>query len=324
MKCAWPTMKHPVWRNGEVLSERHRLAFYCEWYQDGDTFGCPVCGGASYASESESRCCRYCGHLCLESDQPALSSFTLEERVDFQSAWLVHCCSVHGEVGCNGQLPDRSFPHQILDLSVPPVKTSDMPSFLTDSLRLDRVYPTPVSRQALDVLFEEPLRIVEVVSGSEMTYLLEILEHEWFVNGSESGFWCNRDSLMEAYRAGHVFTCKIGETDRLFSDQKLRKELRECSERLFLQRCSTPRPVFLLGSWDTLVPCFLALDAKGTSIDFLWVHPVIRHRGVGEALVMSQPHVKTHIRSALPESRGFWTKMGFTYALNYKHIKRSK
>lgn len=312
-------IKQPLWRNDEPLTYRQKMAYYAEWHHDGNSkiFGCANCGGATNENLSKSRICQHCDTLCLKSDELPVSAFSIEERVNFQSAMLIWSCTIHGGLGCKEpKIPDRSKPHQELDMVVVPEQLTVMPDVCAATLSFDAVYPTSQAKAAFNFLLSLEIKVKEVTEGQTLKHLLDMLQSEMFCSGSETGFYHNRCSLMDAFKHGRLYTCWIFETDELFHNYAYRNELYKASQRLSLEH----HPIFLTGAADSLLPCFISLDEDRSHIEFLWVHTVLRRRGIGKLLVQSQGHVKKHLPWALPESRGFWDKLGFTYNLTYKVI----
>lgn len=318
-KKACHHIKQPIWRNGEVLSPRQQMAFYTEWYHTTKSklFGCPLCGGSTNESVSHTRNCRHCGHLCLPSDYMTISDFTIEERVDRQAAHLQCCCVRHGTVGCNGEQPDRSKPHQILDMSVNEQQHPVTSEWASNFMTFSKVFDTPFARKCLDTLLRQEILVEEVQSGRMLCALLDALELEFIAHGGNLGFFNNRDSLLDAWKVGKFYTCVVKENDFSWDNNKLVDQLRKCGERLLPNRLG---PQFMSGC-DFYLPCFMALSEDGKSIEYLWIHQALQNKGLGRKMVESQQLVKKHVTRALNTSRGFWDKMGFTYDLTYKHVQ---
>ena len=108
----------------------------------------------------------------------------------------------------------------------------------------------------------------------------------------ESGFLCNRISLLDAWKAGELYTLQIKETEELYTQFALRRDLAD-----FLG--STP------GSLQLPVLCW---RTDGDACKILWVAKQVRRLGLGTELVRGLTIKRA--QNIVDESRGFWERTG--------------
>ena len=108
----------------------------------------------------------------------------------------------------------------------------------------------------------------------------------------KSGFLHNRTQLLAAWkRGGKLYTLRIKETDELYDNFTLRKELAVFADP------KNPKP-----SWLNL-PVFCWRDA-GDACVMLWTAPHIRRIGLAKELL--ELLGINRVYNVLPESRSFW------------------
>lgn len=104
-----------------------------------------------------------------------------------------------------------------------------------------------------------------------------------------SGFYCNRCHILDAYTNGWLYTVYMTETEWMFYN--------------------LPRdnPIFCKGTlW--MFPCFCVFN-EHRGLDIIWTHT--RMCGNGLATFMVRELNITKVKHLLEPSLGFWSKIGF-------------
>ena len=102
-----------------------------------------------------------------------------------------------------------------------------------------------------------------------------------------SGFFHNRNDMLEAYKNGNLYGLRVNETDSMF------------------KRGARKDTVFCANSWY-LLPCFCV--RMNTTAILMWTHTRARKLGFGKKLVKLLNIEYAY--KPLPGSLGFWKKCG--------------
>jgi GNAT superfamily N-acetyltransferase len=131
-----------------------------------------------------------------------------------------------------------------------------------------------------------PITLVRIESGDDFWSIMDELKND------KSGFLCNRDIIVGAYRDRTLFGLRVAETESM---SKRNANL----DNMFAKQKDGFPSVYLL-------PCFCISECNRAII--LWVHARARLRGFGKKLV---EELKISIvDNRLPASMGFWEKCG--------------
>lgn len=118
----------------------------------------------------------------------------------------------------------------------------------------------------------------------------------------QSGFLFNRDSILDAFKKGNLYSLSVLETDEISKSQDRLDEIfcKDTLNDLFLSNYNFNN---ILSFY--LLPCFCIKNDDNCAI-ILWVHSRARNKGLGRKLVEL-----LGIRYAflpLPKSIGFWER----------------
>jgi hypothetical protein len=125
------------------------------------------------------------------------------------------------------------------------------------------------------------LYLKQITSSYEFFILFDELIHD------NSGFLYNRETILNAYIEGTLYSLKMTETDEMFADRHL-------SHPMWARMLNGNTSNYLLPSVNEAV--------------IIWVHTRIRSCHVGSILIEL---LKINYAEILPESIGFWQKCGF-------------
>lgn len=114
------------------------------------------------------------------------------------------------------------------------------------------------------------------------------LFEEMFSRNNGTGFWYNRNVILEHYGKGNMYGLQVHETEEMFRNHEVEN------------------PIFLKRSFYML-PCFCC--KIGDEADILWVAPRARKQGFGKKMVELLDVKEAH---SLPETKGFWETCGVT------------
>jgi hypothetical protein len=103
----------------------------------------------------------------------------------------------------------------------------------------------------------------------------------------KSNFICNRSSILDAYKNGNLYGLEVEETNSMYK-RGARGDSIFCKDSVYL------------------LPCFCMKDES--TVDILWTHTRARKKGFAKQLIQELKII--HVRNPLPESIGFWQKLG--------------
>ena len=118
----------------------------------------------------------------------------------------------------------------------------------------------------------------------------------------QSEFLYNKDSILEAFKTGNLYSLSVFETDEMFRKVDRRDEI-FCKDTLNDLFLSNYKFNDILSFY--LLPCFCIKNDDNCAI-ILWVHSRARNKGLGRKLV-ELLGIRYAFRP-LPKSIGFWEK----------------
>lgn len=121
------------------------------------------------------------------------------------------------------------------------------------------------------------IELINITEGHDFWCLLCELSND------ESGFLCNKISIVEAYKDGNLYGLQVVET------------------QLMYERRERENPIFCTDSFY-LLPCFCIKERDEAVI--IWTHTRARRRGFARKLV-EELNIKTAYHP-LPGSEHFW------------------
>ena len=125
------------------------------------------------------------------------------------------------------------------------------------------------------------LKVKEITEANEFWHLFDELDDD------KSGFIYNRNTILDAFRNGHLYGIEVEETDEMY------------------RRGARGDPLLCRGSMY-LLPSFCI--KYGSTVDILWTHT--RARGNGFATKLVRELGIECVRHPLQGSIGFWKKVG--------------
>lgn len=125
------------------------------------------------------------------------------------------------------------------------------------------------------------LKVRQISESNDFWYLFDELTND------KSKFLCNRETILDAFKNGAMYGLEIEETDSMF------------------KREARGDAIFCKDSWY-LLPCFCI--KYDSSVLIIWTHTRARKRGFARKLIKELKI--TEIENPLPESIGFWEKLG--------------
>jgi hypothetical protein len=103
----------------------------------------------------------------------------------------------------------------------------------------------------------------------------------------KSKFISNRDIILDAYKNRNLYGLEIEETDSMYQ-RGARGDSLFCKDSMYL------------------LPCFCI--QYDSTVDIIWTHTRARRRGFAKQLIRGLNI--SNVRNPLPESIGFWQKLG--------------
>jgi hypothetical protein len=120
---------------------------------------------------------------------------------------------------------------------------------------------------------------LDQIEGNEFWYILDELYND------NSGFLCNRTTILKAYKSGNLYGLRVYETDEMY------------------KRGARKDTIFCENSWY-LLPCFCIKENNKAII--IWTHTKARKMGFAKKLV--ELLQIEYAFNPLPDSIGFWEK----------------
>ena len=151
----------------------------------------------------------------------------------------------------------------------------------------------PRQRQKCGTLRPEcgPLRLECVTSSGDFWALIHDVFDDTDPNGT--GFGHNRDTLLDAFRSGMLYSLRVEETQGMHDNGA-------GVDQLF-------------ATTGYLLPCLCIPEAGNRIVEIIWVHPRARRMGLASTLVRLMG--LTGVGTIMPDSLPFWKAIGFTDAL---------
>ena len=124
---------------------------------------------------------------------------------------------------------------------------------------------------------------------------LELDRRSGQANHNQRGFYCNRESLLEAYCQKRIYGITVTESAEMFAKRAERDEI-------FVRCDGQPNP-------DYLLPCFCEVDEEDSSVVVrIWTSPRARRRGLATAMLKAL-NITSAAEPLLPDSMDFWRKV---------------
>jgi hypothetical protein len=131
------------------------------------------------------------------------------------------------------------------------------------------------------------IRVKQISESNDFWCLFDELIND------KSNFIYNRDVILDAYKDGNLYGLEIEETDSMFQ-RGAREDSLFCKDSMYLLHSMY------------LLPCFCIKDES--TVHILWTHTRARKKGFAKQLIRELKIL--NIRNPLPESIGFWQKLG--------------
>ena len=125
------------------------------------------------------------------------------------------------------------------------------------------------------------IKLIKIESGDDFWTLLDELKDD------KSGFFCNKNVIVSAYKDGNLYGLQVEETDSMY------------------ERGARSDTIL---SWY-LLPCFCIME-NNTAI-IIWTHTRARKNGFAKKLV-ELLKIK-YAYDPLPDSLDFWRKCNITF-----------
>lgn len=137
----------------------------------------------------------------------------------------------------------------------------------------------------------------------------------------KNGTW--HEFFLQAWRENRLLGLRMKETDNLYRLHQQHQRTAKPNAGHFLIQKNFMFSNYSGGS-EYVLPCFLVTSADGRRaadetesgeetgeiIEFMWVAPRVRRRGIGGYLVQHYPHA--YVEHPTEEATAFWHKMGFS------------
>lgn len=142
----------------------------------------------------------------------------------------------------------------------------------------------------LSVIQTQEQKVVKIDSADMFIQLIDQM-----AESKDCDFLCNRDTMLDAYSEGNLYTVCIKETDKLSKEARLRNDLGE-----------------FLGSESAMLclPCFCVVAERargGNSCTMIWVREDMRRMGIGKLLARELQVTST--TKQIKGSEPFWRSL---------------